>query len=240
MYSSPVTAPWQTITERIAVACRPPGFDLVQPFQVGWYNAAVDPAFRLPEPRGPSGLGVLIGNTRALWPALRAALRQEPSLGEVRDVIDHYTALRIGAALQALSAPWEVRWAFDKPPRRVAMQRLGHVAGLAHLSRALLNVHPIYGPWIALRAAVVVDAEGPPGPPIDPPNRCSGCERSCVPLLERALAALRARGLEQPGLGDTWTLWLAVRDACPIGREHRYSDEQILYHYTNDRSALRA
>ncbi|MGH8586497.1 MAG: hypothetical protein ACREWE_10055 [Gammaproteobacteria bacterium] len=46
-------------------------------------------------------------------------------------------------------------WA--RPPRRVAMQRLAHLSGLAYLSPSHLNVHATYGPWIALRAAVVID-----------------------------------------------------------------------------------
>ena len=37
-----------------------------------------------------------------------------------------------------------------------------------------------------------------------------------------------------------WRLWLAVRDACPLGREHRYDDDQLRYHYTKDVAALRS
>jgi methylmalonic aciduria homocystinuria type C protein len=59
-------------------------------------------------------------------------------------------------------------------------------------------------------------------------NPCDACPRACGPALERALA------------GDDWRLWLAVRDACPLGAEHRYSEEQVRYHYTKDVDALRA
>ena len=30
-----------------------------------------------------------------------------------------------------------------------------------------------------------------------------------------------------------------VRDACPVGMNFRYSDEQILYHYTKNRQVLK-
>src|SRR4030095_5232612 len=230
---------WRAITDHIAAACIPSGLDLVHPFRVSWYNEAVDPAYRLPDFDNPGSLGILIGNTRALWPALRAALRADPSLAAAPDPIHRYTAAHVLAALRPLSQRWQVRWVYEQPPRRVAMQRLAHVSGLAHLSRSFLNVHPVYGPWIALRAAVVCDIDGPSGPACDPPRPCPDCAHACVPLLERAAAALRARGLEQPGVGDTWPLWLAVRDACPVGREHRYSDAQIAYHYALDRSALK-
>lgn len=36
-----------------------------------------------------------------------------------------------------------------------------------------------------------------------------------------------------------WRPWLAVRDACPLGREHRYSEQQVAYHYTKDAKWLR-
>lgn len=229
---------WREIAARIASACTPAGLELVQPFQLGWYNAAVDPAYHLPDFGSPRALGILIGNTRTLWPALRAALAADASLRATRDVVDRYTSTRVLAALQPLAQRWKVRFPYERPPRRVAMQRLCHVSGLAHLSRSFLNVHPVYGPWIALRAAVVIDAEGPPGPAPDPPSPCPDCAHACLPRFEDAAAALRARGLDKPGLGETWPLWLAVRDACPIGREHRYSDEQIAYHYRLDRRAL--
>jgi len=227
---------WQDITENVSAACAPAGFDLVQPFQVAWYNAAVDPAYRLPDFDRTSTLGILIGNTRALWPRLLDALREQPALRLDPDPLDRYTVASVRRALQALAPRWQVRWAHERPPRRVAMQRLAHVSGLAHVSRSFLAVHPVYGPWIGLRAAVVVDADGPPGGPRDPSNPCPDCAHACLPLFERAAAALRARGPDQPGLGDTWRLWLAVRDACPVGREHRYSERQIAYHYGADRT----
>src|SRR5262249_52174813 len=70
----------QEITESVAAACAPAGFDLVQPFQVGWYNAAVHPAYRLPDFARPRALGILIGNTRALWPRLLAAVCEQAAL----------------------------------------------------------------------------------------------------------------------------------------------------------------
>jgi hypothetical protein len=40
--------------------------------------------------------------------------------------------------------------------RLVAMQRLAHAIGVAHLHPgSQLCIHPTYGPWIALRAVVV-------------------------------------------------------------------------------------
>jgi methylmalonic aciduria homocystinuria type C protein len=125
----------------------------------------------------------------------------------------------------------EIRFAPEPPPRRVAMQRLAHVAGLAWLAPSHLCVHPRFGPWIALRAAVVIDVEGPP--PQTPIAAPCDCATGCQPAFDRALAAGTPR--DQAELRERWRLWLAVRDACPVGRAHRYDDDQIRYHYAGDR-----
>src|SRR5204862_874474 len=104
---------------------------LIQPFQVAWYNAAVDPAYQLPDLGRPAALGVLIGNTRALWPHLQAALRVDASLPAAADPIERYVSTRVFAALRPLAERWVIRWAHDPPPRRVALQRLAHLSGLA-------------------------------------------------------------------------------------------------------------
>ena len=159
---------WRDITATMAATCAAAGFDLVQPLQVGWYNDAVDAAHRLPDAGHPGRLALLIANTRALWPRFLAALRAEPALLDQPDPLDRYTERQVLAALRPLSTSWEVRFAHEPPPRRVALQRLAHCAGLAHVSPSRLSVHPVYGPWIGLRAAVVVGVDGPPGPPQAP------------------------------------------------------------------------
>ncbi len=51
-----------------------------------------------------------------------------------------------------------VRYGFEvQSGRLVALQKLAHVTGLAHLHPvAHLNVHPLHGPWLALRSVVVL------------------------------------------------------------------------------------
>jgi len=152
--------------------------------------------------------------------------------------LDRYAATVITAAVaQAVGADGPataLRFAPEPPPRRVAMQRLAEVAGLAALAPSHLAIHPIYGPWFGLRAAIVVDVDGPP--PRPPVTRACDCAHGCAPALDQALAAGPPRdGAE---LRERWRLWLAVRDACPVGRAHRYGEEQLTYHYTGDRSLL--
>ena len=69
------------------------------------------------------------------------------------------------------------------------MQRLVHLSGLAYLSPSHLNVYLMFGPWIALRATVVIEIDGPWRPPSEPPDPCPDCERDCLPKFRRAAAA---------------------------------------------------
>ena len=230
---------WQSVFEDLQSRWIPAGLDLAQPFQVAWYNRAVADAFRLPDFGRSSALGILVGNTRAIWPRFLDALRaNRPGLDE-RNPLDSYVQAIVLPALEPLIPRSEVRWAQDPPPCRVAMQRLAHLSGLAYLSPSHLNVHATYGPWIALRAAIVIDIEGPSGPSPEPPNPCPDCERYCLPRFRDAIAAAQATPAGHTAIERHWRLWLAVRDACPVGPSHRYGDAQIRYHYTKDREVLR-
>jgi methylmalonic aciduria homocystinuria type C protein len=81
-------------------------------------------------------------------------------------------------------------------------------------------IHPIYGPWFALRAVILCD--GTPPPRVQLASSCT-CDARCTDAFARATAATGP---------DKWRAWLEVREACTLGREHRYSDEQIEYHYS--------
>ena len=223
------------ITERCAAS----GLDLCATCSAEDYQGQVEPLYRLPDHGRARALVIVIGNTRALWPIVRAA-RRTGALAGVRDPIDRHTEGVVGAAVAAAIAAHapgvaaEIRYSPEPPPRRVAMQRLAAVAGLAWLSPSHMCVHPVYGPWFALRAAVVLDVDGPPPrTPLSPPCECA---TGCGPRLTEALAGGVPTSAGE--LRPRWLSWLAVRDACPVGRAHRYDEAQLRYHYTGDRAAL--
>jgi methylmalonic aciduria homocystinuria type C protein len=228
--------------EQLRRSCETAGFDLVQPLQVGWYNALVTGSLRLEDFGSPTHLAVIIGNTRALWPKFLAALRADPELLAAPHPLYRYTEQAIAAACAGLPQPLSLRWSHAGGAGLVAMQRLAHVAGLAYLSESQLSVHPLYGPWIGLRAALSFALPGPSGPAPQLPHPCGGCAGQCRPAFERALAAASAvtpTALTEATVQHSWQLWLACRDACPTGRAHRYDEAQILYHYLKDRQQLR-
>jgi methylmalonic aciduria homocystinuria type C protein len=165
-------------------------------------------------------LAVVVGNTRALWPRLRAEADWTAP-----DPVDRYVEAAVRAAAPAGA---EVRLATDP---QLPIQQLADDAGLAWLSPSRVCVHPVFGPWIALRALIVTDAPAPaPAARIAPPCDCA---RGCGEAFARACAAGVPAGTAE--LRERWRLWLAVRDACPVGRAHRYSDDAIAYHYAGVR-----
>lgn len=209
----------------------PVGLDLIQPVSVRAYNDIVEPLYRLPDLQRDDPLALIIGNTRALWPPFVDELRQQSRALSQEHPLDAYVVKHLDEAVRALPARAEVRYSHELPPRRVAMQALAEVAGLAWRSPAFLSVHPCYGPWIGLRAAVVLDIDAPRIPAEPAARPCDSCDTQCAPALARASSREQARM-------DDWRRWLAVRDSCPVGRAHRYDEDQIRYHYTKDRSVL--
>jgi cyanocobalamin reductase (cyanide-eliminating) / alkylcobalamin dealkylase len=194
------------------------GFDLVHEFDtaalagVPGLEPLVDSARRR---------GVIVGNTRALWPIFVAARAADPALQADPDPLERYTETTIARAF-----PGAPTW-FSH--RRYAgaflpFQRLAVAAGLAALAPTQLVVHPVFGPWFALRAVIAL-AGDPPARVELPPYRCTG---DCEARLAAALAS-----------GGDWRAWLAVRDGCTVGRAFRYSDAQLAYHYTKNRGLIR-
>lgn len=209
-------------------ACSEAGFDLTQPFATSWCDA--EPGLSLPAFAAAGSLAVVVGNSRALWPVLAAALRRAPRRLDAADVVDAWAEETIGAAAAGTGVAHRILWAHPTGTAAVPIQRLARVAGLAWLSPAHLSIHPRFGPWIGLRAVVVFALPAPGLPQPVSADPCGRCADACLPAFRTAVAA---------GDGpDAWRAWLAARDACPLGRAHRYDDDQIVYHYTGDRRIL--
>lgn len=218
--------PLSTDVQLVVTRCHDAGLDLHAITSVGRYNAVVAADFALPG--DDSASVIVIGNTRALWPHINRFVLASPQ--PVRDPVDTYVQQVIGHAIADLPHVVDVRYSHEPPPRLVAIQQLAHVSGLAWLSPSHLCVHPTFGPWIALRAAIVLGEPAPaalaePQPPCD-------CSTHCLPKLNEALAVGQATSAD---VVEHWKYWLAVRDACPVGRQHRYSEQQIRYHYNGER-----
>lgn len=187
------------------------GFDLAHPFDA----AAVARELGLAVLAGDARLGLLIGNTRALWPRFTEAMR-DPVLAAERDPLDRYTERAIEAAFAGARPAPRIYYSHRRYDGGfVPLQHIAVAAGLGALAPSRLVIHPIYGPWFALRAVVVQDGEPPVRARIPLPCHC---DASCAAALARAQRS------------TAWQDWLAVRDSCTL-RSWRYSDDQVRFHY---------
>jgi hypothetical protein len=187
------------------------GFDLAHPFdtaaatrEAGWELLADAPRF-----------GILVGNTRALWPRFVAAMC-DPELAAQADPLDRYTERAIERAFPGARIYYGHRryeGAF------LPFQRLAVATGLGTLAPSQLVIHPIYGPWFALRAVIALPGSPPARQPIVAPCTCA------APCAEALTAAVAATG------PTAWRAWVAVRDAC-TRNAWRYGEDQLQYHYT--------
>lgn len=214
------------------------GLDLITAFDATLYNALIATHPKL-KPLGTFDrqhtLALLIGNTRALWPALKRATKERPELLH-HDPVDRHVEASVRAAAKMLDATTAVHFGHHRGPDMVSMLHLAEASGLAHVGPAHLAVHPDHGLWFALRAVVVID--WPWAGSVTPaPDPCSTCAAPCVEALNEALAH-QPDEWREPGMGPDWRYWVRIRDVCPIGQRARYSDEQVRYHYTLDLSTL--
>jgi methylmalonic aciduria homocystinuria type C protein len=233
------------ILSDLRATLQPAGLDLVHNFQVGTFNAEVETNYQLPDFGSTKSLGVLVGNGSALWRPFLRALGEDPGLAENPDPINAYVEQICLRAVEPLNLDLHIRYAHDVGDKLVPMQRLAHLSGLAHLGPAQLNVHREFGPWLALRAVILFDVPGARSKPA--PDFCTACDKPCLVALEYALAQTENTECADPNYADpdytniknNWQAWVAVRDACPMGQDHRYTEDQIRYHYEKDRNFLR-
>lgn len=72
---------WQRVSLGMKEVLARHGIDIIVPFSVAWYNSVVPPALRLPWlGRTQPPLGVVVGNSRALWAPFLDALASQPDV----------------------------------------------------------------------------------------------------------------------------------------------------------------
>jgi len=114
---------------------------------------------------------------------------------------------------------------------------LAEAAGLGARSRLGLLLHPVFGPWFAIRAVIL--SEQPfrlesPTPELESP--CSTCSAPCVAACPGKAVTESEFSLERCSQTRHETPQCAercdARLACPVGATHRYSPEALSHHMT--------
>jgi epoxyqueuosine reductase len=243
--------PISPIIEKVRRAGAPYGLNLVATAAVERYDAAVAAPYRASAIAPASRTIIVVGNGGgALWTALRRHAGAHPGWFERANPLDDFTreivegeiapAARIGGATAHVVYP------FMHDAATLNFIELGKAAGLAGPSILGVVVHPIYGPWIAFRAAILIDQE------IDAPGDAAGFDpcpsctvRSCIPACPvEAIAfpsgwdipkCLTHRVEDEPDCAPR----CHARAGCVLGPQHRYPDDELAYHQMRALRAMR-
>ncbi|MGH7340383.1 MAG: hypothetical protein ACREKH_07825 [Candidatus Rokuibacteriota bacterium] len=225
----------------------PFGLNLIGVASVAAYDGQVGSARGLARHLDGAESVIVIGNGGgAFWGAYRRFCAARPRYEQRPDPLDDFTREVVDAACAPLArqTPMHVLYPFGFAQDPVSFSRLAALAGLGRESLVGVLVHPVYGPWIALRAAVLVRARLDAGRPADGFDPCPSCsERPCIAACPGG--AVEATGWNVPRCGahrgrpdDPCAARCHARVACVLGPEHRYPEEALAYHQRRAREPL--
>ena len=171
---------WWRMLSRVYAVLRGYGLDVTHAFDVAALPAEL--AAHLAA-RRPAAQGLVVGNSRALWPAFVAARRDEPN------PLDRHVERALREATEAAGVPTDIVFAHQAGEHGfVPMQQIAAAAGLGRLAPSHLLVHHALGPWLALRAVLVFDVDATVRDVVPAPPACD-CSRGCQVALVHAQQA---------------------------------------------------
>ena len=207
----------------VAEALRDTGLNVSASCSIEAYDRRAPRGYKaddfMPRARGV----VVVGSAgRELWARLRGAAESDPTRWQNAHPLDTYVASLLDRADFALAHARVGSRRFEPridahPAESLDFRALGELTGLGTMGPFGLLIHPVHGPWWALRGAWLVDA--PVGDPGAHPAPCAGCHAPC-------LGSRRPEGIV--------LATALVRGRCIVGQESRYTDEQLAYHYDRE------
>ena len=153
------------------------------------------------------------------------------------------------------ASSYDIFWSFDTTrDRLISMQRIAAVSGLCHLDEASnMAIHPLFGPWLSFRAVILFhsgdmtnDGDGDlsalPAPDPIPSLLTQEEEANARAFVQKAFDKNTPKD-DDASIRRGWVVkcLIASRDSAALGRsreEHRFSDSQLMYHYTKDAKYL--
>jgi len=179
--------------------------------------------------------------------ALGAGFEAKPRVG-YHPINDYSAQLATDTCALLRAAGYDCQAVYPDDEPALNFLQLAEMAGLGTISPVIgLLLNPDYGPWVSLRAALLV--EGTPfGPlkeyqPHDVFQPCLTCHKPClVPCPARVFdgrghADFHLCGKHRHRGGCIHGC--DVRRACPVGAEHRYGPEEERFRHTYSYYTLR-
>ncbi|HYA35005.1 MAG TPA: hypothetical protein VEF03_05265, partial [Candidatus Binataceae bacterium] len=215
------------------------GLNLVAAIPISRYDDTVKPASRAAAIASNSrSIIVIASGGGAFWNSFKDhinrhsewARRQHPLDDFTRGVVEN----EIAPALAREGVVAKAVYPFMNGGATLNFMELGKIAGICGPSILGVMVNPIYGPWLAFRAALLIDREiDEPGDAVgfDPCPRCEA--RSCITACPASavhsdsgwnISRCLVHRVEHES--DCASLCHA-RVACVLGPEHRYPADEL-------------
>jgi len=162
---------------------------------------------------------------------------QQTHLGAEEHPIDVFSAdmVRRFFAKAMPDASYEI--IFPGLERIVPLQRLGELAGWHHASPFRVGINGLWGSWFAYRAVILADTNLQTTKPWAQTSPCDPCKtKTCLTschVADHECGDIPIQSCIDYRLRDDSRCkeQCHSRLACPVGMEHRYSSEQVNYHY---------
>ncbi len=230
----------------------PHGLNLIGTSSVAAYEALVPAQYHVKALLPQAKTIIVIGNGGGdFWRGFRSYCEARPGWVYTQEhPLDAYTVeiieTSLTPSLQAEDAAHRYVYPFRFWTEPVSFMHLARAAGVASPSLLGVVIHPKYGPWMALRAALLIDQDvfaPPQALGFDPCPTCT--ERACIAACP-AGAISEAKNWDIPACvhhrlrvsGDCVDYCRARYD-CVYGREHRYPLEELQYHQRQSFAEMR-
>jgi len=177
---------------------------------------------------------------RRMWEAM-----QHSDQADTADPVDSFSANLVDRYFSATPGCSDYRMLFPGGERVVPLQQLGELAGWHHPSPFRIGVNRKWGSWFAYRAVVLSNTDLAPTAKMASGSPCEACAaRPCLaacPASAVTSSKLLLESCIDYRLQDDsqCRAQCLSRLACPIAVEHRYSEEQINYHYMRSLQTIR-
>ena len=207
------------------------GLNLTGSLPVEEYDQLVPEPWRSQNVYPPCKGVLIVGNGgRVLWPVFKAS----PEAQRRKNPLDRYTrhVLRESSAAMRPQAH-AVLYTDKREDAYLPLVALARRAGFGVPGRVGVLLHPHYGPWISIRAALLLGqaVAFEESAPFDP---CTGCPAPCESACHGQVVS--SQGVDTVGCFRTKLLKRAcraacdARSACVAGPEHAFTPEQIAHH----------
>jgi epoxyqueuosine reductase len=238
------------LLDQIRSAASTRGLNLVAATPADRYDPLVKPEYQAGVIAPGARSIVVIGNGGgAFWNAFKIHADENPGWMARDNPLDDFTRIAIDHDIAPVLAQsgiaHTVIYPFISSGPTLNFMEAGKAAGLSGPSILGVVVHPVFGPWIAFRAAILLNEL------IDAPGeayRFDPCP-SCVPrtcITSCPVDAVTASGWDIPKclthrveVEADCAPRCHARAGCVLGPEHRYPDEELAYHQMRALRAMR-